>query len=300
MEEILKRPMRQGKTARLREAGGCWATRVDTLKETTNRLGGNFGIVIVAKEDCLHLDDGTDWKFIETLIPRDYFKRANRPVPDYEEYWGMVEDADGVERDRMLDAEGELFLSRHKDKINYIRGLPVGRIVDVGCGRGFLFDAIKGWENYGVDISHQATGSLKNVVCGTLEDANYESDYFDVAVLSNIIEHVEDPIELLKETRRILKPNGKLILETPDFESGVAQRFGNKYRMLHDKGHINLFGLLGIHRLLLDSGFEVEKLMYPYFELDLFNEDNFRRLYDITKVSPPFLGNILTFYAYKK
>ncbi len=300
-KELLERPMRQDKEPCLRDTGNCWATKVSILKETNNRLGGNFGIVVVPKEDSYEIDSETDWRMIETLVGKEYYTSRKGNVSYEEEYWGVVEDADGVKRDRRLDAERDLFLSRHKEKIEYIRSLPVGKIIDVGCGRGFLFNALDGWESHGVDISHLATESASgNIVCGTLEEANYESDYFDVAVVSNVIEHVKDPVSLLKETRRILKPKGKLIVETPDFGSAVAQRFGGEYRMLHDKGHITLFNILGVHRMLIDLMFEVENLSYPYFELGLFNEENLMRLFDTAKVSPPMAGNILTFYCYKK
>jgi len=65
---ILERPMRQEKVPRLREAGGCWVTKAETLIEWENRLGGNIGFIVVPKRCAIHLDDEDDWEMAEALI----------------------------------------------------------------------------------------------------------------------------------------------------------------------------------------------------------------------------------------
>ena len=118
--------------------------------------------------------------------------------------------------------------------------------------------------------------------------------------MSHVIEHTEDPVGMIEEARRILKPGGKLIIETPDFECGVARLWGDKFRLLQDMGHISLFGMLGLHRLLIDTMFEVEKIDNPYFGTPYHTREYLDRLDDTDKISPPFYGNVMTFFAYKK
>lgn len=61
---------------------------------------------------------------------------------------------------------------------------------------------------------------------GTLEEARFPDDNFDAITLNHVIEHVTDPISLLTECRRILKPVGKLVVVTPNIWSPGARLFG--------------------------------------------------------------------------
>ena len=89
-------------------------------------------------------------------------------------------------------------------------------------------------------------------------------------------------------------------MTTPNFDSGVARRFGKNYRLLHDKTHISLFSDCGLKQLLEDYGFFIDRIDYPFFETEYFTKENLLRLFDTQKVSPPFYGNVMTIYARKK
>jgi hypothetical protein len=99
--------------------------------------------------------------------------------------------------------------------------------------------------------------------------------------------------------RRIIKRGGILLLATPDFDSGCARRFGENYRMLHDQSHISLFTNDSMHRFLRDHGFVIDRVEYPFFETRYFTPENLMRLFDTSKMSPPFYGNWMTFYCHK-
>jgi hypothetical protein len=90
-----------------------------------------------------------------------------------------------------------------------------------------------------------------------------------------------------------------LIVGTPNFDSACARRFGERYRLLHDQTHISLFSRESLDRFLWDHGFFVERVEFPYFETRYFTTENFERLKDKDGVSPPFYGNIMTFYCRK-
>ena len=115
-----------------------------------------------------------------------------------------------------------------------------------------------------------------------------------------MIEHAADPIDLIKNIHKILKTHGNLIISTPNYDSGAARRFGKNYRLLHDKTHTTLFSDWMLKQLLEDYGFFIDKVDYPFFETGYFTEDNLLGLFDTSKVSPPFYGNIMTIYALKK
>ena len=70
--------------------------------------------------------------------------------------------------------------------------------------------------------------------------------------------------------------------------------------MLHDKTHVSLFSDFSLKNLLEDFGFVVDRIEYPFFETKYFTNENLLRLFDTSKISPPFYGNIMSLYARKK
>lgn len=232
-----------------------------------------------------------------------YFIRRDGSVETTfeEEYWGVVEDPDGGVRDRRK--ERELFLEDAAEEIAFLRALAPGRILDVGCGLGFLLSALQeSWERHGVEVSEFATqhaaewGAIHH---GELSSAGYPDAYFDVVVLYHVIEHMPDPIAALRKVGQILKPGGVLLIGTPNFDSGCARLFGARYRLLHDRTHISLFNADSVHRLLRDHGFVIDRVEFPYFETRHFTRENLLKMFDNSSVSPPFYGNFMTFYAHK-
>ena len=119
-------------------------------------------------------------------------------------------------------------------------------------------------------------------------------DKFDVVVCYHVIEHIKNPLTFLLNLKKILKKNGYLILGTPDFDSAMARRYENKYRLLQDKTHISLFSLDSISRLLRKENFEIKLIDFPYFDTDYFNKKNLLRLFLTKKTSPPFYGSFIT------
>ena len=87
---------------------------------------------------------------------------------------------------------------------------------------------------------------------------------------------------------------------TPDFDSGCARRFGNNFRLLHDKTHVSLFSDFSLKELLEDTGFVVDKIEYPFFDTKYFTKENLLKVFDTSTVSPAFYGNIMTLYVRKK
>lgn len=309
-KELLDRPMRQNRIPRIRECGNCWAFTKETLLKFNNRLGGEIGYVLIDKWDALEVDDPEDLTVAKSLLEirnrqeaDDYFiRRSPGEDTDFEEsYWGETIDPDGQIRNRIL--EKDTFIEDTKDIINYINSLTPGKILDVGCGFGFLLSAVNDkWEKCATEISEYSSKVACNyatVFTGELLDTCYAPLTFDVITLYHVIEHLNDPIAYIKKVNDLLKVGGKLIVGTPDFGSIVAKRYKDKFRLLHDKTHISLFSTESLVNLLKDNGFEIEHIDYPYFETRYFNKENLLRLLDCNNVSPPFFGNIVNIYAYK-
>jgi SAM-dependent methyltransferase len=235
-------------------------------------------------------------------MPRSiYYTRREPPAAtEFEEgYWGVVKDPDGNVRD--LSAERNKKVEDLSCELAFVNKLPPGRLLDVGCGLGHLLSGVDPrWERHGIEISEYAAERATEhgvIFHGDLTSANYPDRFFDVVTLYHVIEHMEDPERELREIKRVLKPGGWLIAGTPNFDSACARRFGDNFRLLHDVTHISLFSAESLRRLLEDNGFSVDWEDYPFFDTRYFTRENLDRLFDATKMSPPFYGNIMTLYA---
>jgi len=138
-----------------------------------------------------------------------------------------------------------------------------GKLLDVGCYAGFFLKIAKdaGWHVYGVEPnwggSEYARRELGlNVITSTLEEASFPNDYFDVITLYAVLEHVPDPSSLLKETNRVLRKGGLIVLEVPTINNLWFRVLKRKWRHFI-LGHFYFFTEDTITLLLQKLGFEV-------------------------------------------
>jgi 2-polyprenyl-6-hydroxyphenyl methylase/3-demethylubiquinone-9 3-methyltransferase len=134
--------------------------------------------------------------------------------------------------DAWWDPEGPmgLLLRMNRFRYRYFRRVldaPKGlKLLDVGCGGGFLAEAFAddGADVYGLDLStsavraareHATRGGLRlRVVSGRAESLPFASGIFDAVFLVDVLEHLEDFLQALAESSRVLKPGGLLLYET--------------------------------------------------------------------------------------
>ena len=132
-----------------------------------------------------------------------------------------------------------------------------GRLLDVGCGTGVWLRICKsyGWDVYGVDLSTQAVETAKasgllNVWAGTLVEAKFPSNFFDVVTMVQVLEHTYDPRAALLEARRILKPGGRLYVTVPNCASLEARVFASHWRALDVPRHLYFFNPATLRRMM--------------------------------------------------
>jgi SAM-dependent methyltransferase len=116
-----------------------------------------------------------------------------------------------------------------------------GRLLDIGAGRGELLrEALhQGWEAVGVEPSprfaeYAARYSGAEVKPLKLKQCDFYDASFDVVILAAVLEHLYDPVEVVQEIVRILKPGGLLFLDVPN-EVGLYFQLGNLYQRLRGR-----------------------------------------------------------------
>ncbi len=142
---------------------------------------------------------------------------------------------------------------------------PKGILLDVGCATGDFLQHMKqtyGWSVQGVEVSAYAAKLARerygvDVFTGTLGEACFSENFFDAVTMWDVLEHLHDPSNELKEIYRILKPGGVLALRVPNAASFDARIFGSYWAGLDAPRHLYIFDKETLTHLLSKNGFEV-------------------------------------------
>jgi len=142
-------------------------------------------------------------------------------------------------------------------------------LLDVGCSSGALMMTARqcGIEAEGVEPAKRAALAAQaagfNVYPGTLAEAAFPSESFQAVTLIEVIEHLREPGELLREAWRILKPNGILIVGTGNATSWTVALMKGKwdyFQVSRHGGHISFFSPHSLDLLATRCGFHIERL----------------------------------------
>src|SRR5438105_9959574 len=100
--------------------------------------------------------------------------------------------------------------------------LRAKRILDIGCGLGMYVSQFRQFSDdvYGVDIDphkiRRASEWLSNLRVAPAEELPFESESFDVILLNEVIEHVDDDRQTIREAYRVLAPGGHIVVYAPN------------------------------------------------------------------------------------
>lgn len=135
------------------------------------------------------------------------------------------------------------------------------RLLEIGCARGELLALARarGWDVQGIEISADAAESARNeyglpVQTGTLEESTDRIDRFDVLIATDVIEHVASPQRFASAARRVLRPDGIAIIETPNWDS-IWRRLGGSAWLGLNRFHLHLFNSRSLTTLMRRCGF---------------------------------------------
>jgi 2-polyprenyl-3-methyl-5-hydroxy-6-metoxy-1,4-benzoquinol methylase len=229
-------------------------TGSDLLFESTEKT---FTLHLCASCRCLFLDPMPGEEEIADFYPPQYWWNSSRVQSSR-----LLRKLESVYRKLVL-----------RDHVSFIarsagnrRGLD---LLDVGCGSGTLLGLLKerGFRPLGVDFSREAarvaeTENGVRVIVGSLEQASFCDESFDVVTLFHVLEHVTNPRRVLVEVSRILKPNGVVILQVPNIDSWQFKAFGAKWYGLDIPRHVIDYSKDAMLRLLHDSGFVSRRIKH--------------------------------------
>jgi SAM-dependent methyltransferase len=126
------------------------------------------------------------------------------------------------------------------------RLLGVGRLLEVGAGRaGFVRVALdRGWTVCATEVSVSGLDELRltraEVFAGDVSQAHYPSAAFDLVVSLEVVEHLPNPLDHLREFHRVTRPSGLLLLTTPNLAGLSGRLLGTRWRVVTPE-HVGYF-----------------------------------------------------------
>ncbi len=155
------------------------------------------------------------------------------------------------------------------------------RLLDVGCGPGFFLKraAKRGWRCLGVEPSKEASAHAKglgvNVINGFFNGRTMgeEGLAYDAVHISEVLEHVADPLAVLEDVYGLLDDGGLVCAVSPNDFSPVQKvlrrRLGHKPYWISVPHHINYFSFESMKALLIRAGFSIARVRAT-FPMDFF------------------------------
>ncbi|MBI2029560.1 class I SAM-dependent methyltransferase [Candidatus Gottesmanbacteria bacterium] len=236
----------------------CYLCTQNTVVPSFNKLG----YTVLKCKNCglLSLDFNQEYsQFLKSYYQEGYFT-GNKKLRAYANY---ADDKENI-------AKNAQKLLNKADK--YTKD---GNLLDVGCAMGFFMEEAqkKGYKSYGIEVSDYAATIArkkfpKTIYKGSVEDflknrtkiPQFKGMNFDLITLSDLIEHVNDPREVLNGLKSMLKPKGIISIQTGDAGSFWATLMGKNWHFYAPPQHLYFFSQKTLTTLLKQAGYELIKL----------------------------------------
>ena len=158
-----------------------------------------------------------------------------------------------------------------KNKLNLVNSLQPakGRILDIGAGTGDFLSVVKenGWDTIGVEPSDKAKVIAKKKGVSFVENTSeLENHSFDVISMWHVLEHVPNLDNQIKELKRLLKPEGTLIIAVPNFKSFDAKQYGEFWAAYDVPIHFWHFSKTAIKKLFEKEEMKLVKVLPMKFD----------------------------------
>lgn len=140
------------------------------------------------------------------------------------------------------------------------------RLLDIGCGTGHFLKYLisdKGlWDLFGVEPSMllrkvARKNTSVNIRKGKLNNIPFRDNYFDIVTCYDVLEHNIKLKENVAELRRVLKPNGILLIQAPNYKSLMAYITGKRWDWWCVPDHVLHFSYKFLTGYMKDNGFTI-------------------------------------------
>lgn len=148
--------------------------------------------------------------------------------------------------------------------------IPKGKVLEIGCQYGNLLKVAKsrGWEVEGIepfeDIVEYGKSIGITMYGNELLECNLESERYNLVIMTEVIEHLRNPINELNEINRLLVSGGIFYFTTPNYNSLMRFMLGKDWDTIYPE-HLFYFSASNIRKLLINSGFEIIKVKCDNF-----------------------------------
>ena len=183
----------------------------------------------------------------------------------YTEYYPRNEMPAKMNTKAIMASKTKIFLQGKGTACHYSVP-PKSRCLDIGCGFGESLFYLKHnqCEAYGVEADENVLKMAEkydlSIKVGLFEPTDYEKYSFDYVTMSQVLEHMVNPVETIKGVHDILKPKGHLIFSVPNSQSIMAKFLKRKWINWHIPYHQQHFTKDSIIKLAQECGFEVESI----------------------------------------
>ncbi|WP_298397471.1 class I SAM-dependent methyltransferase [Flavobacterium sp.] len=220
-------------------------------------------------------DHSVSQETFELLYDSDLDMLITHPQPSLEKLPSYYESVNYISH---TDGNKSLFEKMYqfvksialKNKLKLINSeSPKGRILDIGAGVGDFLSVAKndGWEIIGKEPSEKAKAiAQKKGVVFVNDLIELESNSFDVITMWHVLEHVPDLENQIAELKRLLKPNGTILIAVPNFKSFDANHYKHFWAAYDVPIHLWHFSKTAIQKLFQKQNLELVKVLPMKFD----------------------------------
>lgn len=158
-----------------------------------------------------------------------------------------------------------------KSKIKIVNSLhpQKGIILDIGAGTGdfLLFAKNNGWKTIGIEPNVKATNIAKQKGISYIENSKLAADHsFDVITMWHVLEHVPDVQAQITDLKRLLKPDGLILIAVPNFKSYDAKYYKEFWAAYDVPRHLSHFSQTSIKMLFKEHNLNLIKTIPMKFD----------------------------------
>ena len=180
-----------------------------------------------------------------------------------------------------------------------------GRILDIGCGRGLFLHVMQrnGWDVLGVELNDDTASYAREkyglkVITGSPLGWDIPDESLDVITVNHVLEHLDNPIEMLSVCRKLLKKGGLLVIAIPNIDSLQASAGKSLWFHLDVPHHLCHFSESGLKKLLEGNDLRILKVRRFDLEYNIFGW--LQTLLNLSGIKRDFLFHMLKTSALRK